>query len=419
MQPAHFRYKTVSEQLAASMIHGRTEDGIKWTYVDGLGLECIYQAGKITGHDQWKDWVIRQFDRLVHEDGTIDGYGTDAYSLDMSTPGKALFAIYAETGDGKFRAALDMFYRQLELQPRTRSGGYWHKGRYPDQMWLDGLYMYARLKVRYALEFLPSARRTEEIEDLVHQFSLLYRHVYDPDTGLLFHAWDESTRMPWADKDTGQSPCIWGRAMGWYCMALVDVIECLGIGDCDASPSLFSEYREHRQLLTDIARALADTLPRWQDPSGLWWQIMNQADRPCNYLESSCSSMFAYFLLKMARIIPGPDEASRIRYTDAGRAAYYGLLRDKVIRDQDGTLHLESICRGAGLGKAEDHLPYRDGTFLYYCTKEPIVRDNWQGMGPLLLASLETEWLRSQPEHVRTNGQRSDHDRRTDDGSMD
>lgn len=374
---------TMAERLAVSMIHCHETKPLEWNYVDGLGLECIYRAGKVTGHPEWRNWVAEQFDGLVHQDGTVDAYNLEEYSLDMIAPGKALFDIYNDTHREKYKKALDMFQLQLERQPRTPSGGYWHKGRYPNQMWLDGLYMQGAFKARYACKYLSNEDKLDAINDLVSQFTLVYKHTYDERTGLLFHAWDESRRMPWADKATGRSPSIWGRALGWYCMALADVIDYL---------SQEGEFQAQCKTLVNLASSLAQALARWQDISGLWWQVMDQGDGEYNYLESSCSAMFTYFLLKFARIATLPPDA-RIQCRRAGGKGYEGLLRDKVTEDTEGYLHLHSICRGAGLGQAADSLPYRDGTFTYYCTKEPIVQDNWQGVAPLMLAALETDWM--------------------------
>lgn len=375
--------KTIAEKLAVSMIHSRETLAPGWNYVDGLGLECLYKVAKITRHQEWMDWVAQQFDGLVRDDGTVDVYDLEEYSLDMSAPGKALFDLYDDTHQEKYKKALDLFQLQLEKQPRTPSGGYWHKGRYTNQMWLDGLYMQGALKARYACKFFAPDKKLDAINDLVFQFKLIYDNTYDSRTGLLFHAWDESRQMPWADKETGRSPCIWGRALGWYCMALVDVIEYLAKD---------GEFQNQCQVLIGLSVSLAKALARWQDVSGLWWQVMDKGGERYNYLESSCSAMFTYFLLKLSRIAEKLPQEDRDGYRSTGAAGYQGLLRNQVTEDDEGYLHLHSICRGAGLGQAADIYPYRDGTFMYYCTKEPIVQDNWQGVAPLLLSALEIDW---------------------------
>ena len=375
---------TIAEQLILSMLHNRSNQGLIWNYVDGLGLECLYNVGKITQHPEWLDWVLKKFESLVNENGTIDAYDLEEYSLDMIAPGKALFAIYHDTHQGKYKKVLDLFQLQLEKQPRTPSGGYWHKGRYTNQMWLDGLYMQGLFKARYACEFLALEKRVAALDDLVFQFSLIYTHTFDLQTGLLFHAWDESKQMPWSDKKTGCSPCIWGRALGWYCMALVDVAEYLMQNGA---------FQNHYEALLVLSVSLAEAVAQWQDASGLWWQIMDQGGKQYNYLESSCSSMFTYFFLKLSRIAETLPQSTRDRFRKTGIAGYQGLLRDKVTVDSEGYLHLDAICRGAGLGKSADNNPYRDGTFVYYCAREPIVQDNWQGVVPLTLAALEMEWL--------------------------
>lgn len=371
----------VAELLVSSMIHAHTMP-IRWNYVDGLGLECIYRAGKATSQDSWLDWTRRNFDNLFLQDGTIDGYDLQEYSLDQIAPGKAFFDLYLDTHQEKYRRTLDLFQSQLEQQPRTPSGGYWHKKRYPNQMWLDGLYMQGALKTRYAIMFLGDDECLAGLSDLVGQFRLIYDRTYDQKTGLLFHAWDESKRMPWADEATGCSPSIWGRALGWYAMALVDVLAYF-----PDRPPFYSLRNTLRELCISVAQAVI----RWQDRSGLWWQVMDRGGERCNYLESSCSAMFTYFLLKLARLIPPTKQQEAPIFRNAGRRGYEGLFRDKVTKDADGYLHLHGICRGAGLGRSADSNPYRNGTFLYYCTQEPIVQDNWQGMAPLLLATLEME----------------------------
>lgn len=356
-----------------------TSEVAEWSYVDGLGLECIYKAGKALGRGEWLDWIAARFDLFLNEDGSVRTYDLEEYSLDQISPGKVFFELYHRTGNEKYRKALDMFQRQLDTQPRTPSGGYWHKLRYPDQMWLDGLYMQGPFKARYALEF---GDPQVAFEDLVNQFELIYTKTHDVKTGLLLHAWDESRKMPWADKETGLSPCVWGRALGWYCMALVDVLDYMPEG---------KGYDGYRGRLLDIARKLAPVVVRWQNESGLWWQVMDRGGEKDNYLETSASTMFVYFLLKMDR--KGYlRQADKEIFTGAARKGYEALVRERVVEDAGtGELHLTGICRGAGLGRSADTNPYRDGTYEYYCTGEPVVQDNLQGIGPFITTVMEVE----------------------------
>jgi len=237
-------------------------------------------------------------------------------------------------------------------------------------MWLDGLYMQGPFYAQYAAEFGNDA----DFDDVVHQFTMMESKARDAQTGLLYHAWDESGKQPWANPDTGCSPHFWGRAMGWYCMALVDTLAFI-------PPS----HSKHIEALTAIALRLIAPLIKFQDASGLWYQVMDRGRSPGNYLESSGSSMFLYFLLKTIRlgIVPQTDtEAVKA----AAERAYHGLLEQKVREDSSGELHLTGICKVAGLGGT----PYRDGSYEYYIN-EPQAADDFKGVGPFIMALIEYE----------------------------
>jgi unsaturated rhamnogalacturonyl hydrolase len=233
-------------------------------------------------------------------------------------------------------------------------------------MWLDGLYMASPFYARYVSENGPA----EEAADVVRQFTLIESHARDSATGLLYHAWDESREQRWANPETGCSPHFWGRALGWYCMALVDALDYIPSED-----------------LIAIARRLTAPLEHFQHKeSGLWYQVLDQGTREKNYLETSCSAMFVYFLLKMLRKgYVSEAQAESVRRT--ALAGYDGLTRLMLRRDEAaGELHLSGICSVAGLGGT----PYRDGSFAYYVS-EPVVADDFKGVGPFILASLECE----------------------------
>jgi len=374
-----------TERMCLSVMKRYTSEEAHWDYKDGLGLECIYRAGNAMDKHDWLDWVQAKYELFIKEDGTVKGYDFDEYSMDQISPGKVLFDLYDNTGDVRYKNLLDLFYKQLESQPRTPSGGFWHKGIYPNQMWLDGLYMQGSFYIRYAAKF---GNLEACLKDLVQQFELIYTKTCDEKTGLLYHAWDESKEMAWSDPNTGLSKCVWARALGWYCMALLDVLDYV---------PLEKPFQEYRVRLIQLAMNLVKPLLDVQDPeTGLWWQVMDRANEGKNYLESSGSAMFVYFLFKMARKGYLVDEEAKLAII-AGNKGFQGLIKEKIEVDHDGELHLTDICRGAGLGKYYPECPFRDGTFEYYTEREPIVTDNLQGTGPFILAALEAEY----PELLR------------------
>lgn len=360
--------------MCLSVMNRYTKETAYYDYVNGLGLECIYRAAIALEKPEWKKWVRDIYESFFDGDGKIQAYSKEEYSMDQISPGKVFFDMYDETGAPKYKMMLDLFFSQLENQPRTPSGGFWHKKIYPDQMWLDGLYMQGPFYVRYAKRYGDLERC---LEDLVFQFELIYRHTQDEKTGLLYHAWDERRKMPWADPDTGRSRSIWGRALGWYCMALVDVLDYVPEG---------SEYKTR---LLSLVSALIGPIIKAQDPlTGLWYQVLDRQGERDNYLESSCSSMFVNFLAKCYR-----KGYCEVAAREAAEKGYQGLLEYKVYVDRHfpEDYHLIDICKGAGLGQYYAGCPFRDGSYEYYTLREPRMWDNLQGVGPFILAALEME----------------------------
>jgi unsaturated rhamnogalacturonyl hydrolase len=312
------------------------------------------------------------YDTKIGEGGVISGYREDEYNLDQINPGKTLFSLYKTFGEEKYRAAIERLYSQLSHQPRTKTKGFWHKKIYPWQMWLDGLYMQGPFYAQYAAEYGGPG----DFDDLVHQFVLMEAKARDEDSGLLYHAWDEARKQLWANPDTGCSPHFWGRAMGWFCMALTDALDHI-------PPS----RKEQAAVLKAIALRMVAPILKYQDKkSGLWYQILDRGQSEKNYPESSASSMFVYFLFKLIRsgALP-PEDLSPVK--EAALAGYSGLLNHQLAEDESG-LHLRGICKVAGLGGS----PYRDGSYEYY-VNEPVSVDDFKGVGPFILASLEYEAL--------------------------
>lgn len=341
----------------------------EWDYEQGVALKGFDVLWKQTGNRIYLDYMKRILDKFVETDGTIRTYDLLEYNIDHITPGRILLSLYNETKDEKYRKAAALLREQLQWQPRTKEGGFWHKHRYPYQMWLDGLYMGGPFYAQYSAEF----NEGRDFEDVVNQFVWMEEHARDPRTGLLFHAWDESRKQRWADPQTGQSPEFWSRAMGWYAMALVDVLDYL------------PENYPRRAELVAIFQRLATALVKYQDgESGVWFQVTDKGERKGNYLEASASSMFVYAMAK----------GVRLKYLDKSfeqpvRKGFDGLIKNFVTTDSDGTVHLIKACSGAGLGGN----PYRDGSFDYY-VKEPLRTDDLKAIGPFILASIEMEILK-------------------------
>lgn len=361
-----------------SMFHGGAPRA-RWDYTTSLlGLSLVKLAER-TGQASYADYGVKTVESFIQPDGSIATYKMDEYNIDMIPPGKVLLLRYEQGHrDARIKTAIETLRTQLRKHPRTAEGGYWHKLRYPHQMWLDGLFMASPFLAHYGKLFEePSA-----FDDVANQIVLMDRHAYDQKTGLYYHAWDEKRGQPWANKDTGQSPNFWSRAIGWYAMSLVDSL--------DFFPPTHPEV-EH---INEILRRLADGVVRWQDPaSGLWWQVTDQGAREGNYLEATSSSMFVYALAKGINRGYLPRE----KYLPAVMKGYAGIIRDLVRTDADGRVNLTQCCEVAGLGYTNSKGRARDGSFDYYVT-EPIIANDLKGTGPFILAGLEMQELLSTAE---------------------
>ena len=291
-------------------------------------------------------------------------YRKGEYNLDQINAGKTLFALLDGSGEERFGKAADILFAQLETQPRCKCGVYWHKEIYPWQIWLDGLYMEGPFKAEYALRHNDS----EALDDIVKQCITVYEIMKDKETGLLYHCYDESRGMKWSDDSTGLSPHFWSRSIGWYLMALIDILDYL------------PEEHKGREDLKDIISKLSSSVLQFQDDSGMWYQVTDEGSREGNYLETSSTSMFAYSFLKGARL--GYLDSS---FIPAGVKAIEGM-KERYLRKDGDELHLGGICSVAGLGGN----PYRDGSFRYYIS-EPVREDDFKGVGPFILACTEME----------------------------
>lgn len=337
----------------------------RWAYVPGMMLMAIARTGDFYNKDAYSDFMKRHMDLFVLEDGCVRGYRIEEYNLDQINQGKNLFALSARFHDSRYEKASHMLAAQLNSQPRTTDGGFWHKKVYPFQMWLDGLYMSSPFLAQYAKTY----NRPELFDEVTHQLLLVERRTRDPKTGLLYHGWDEAKEQVWADPESGRSPHFWSRALGWYVMALVDSLE------------FFPVDHPKRGTIMGIFERLSRVLGRFQEKeSGLWFQVLDQSFREGNYLETSGSCMFIYALAKSVRLqyLEQPSRAVAER-------AYEGLIKRFVEVNENG-VHLHSMCHGAGL--SDD----RNGSYEYYIG-EQVVSDAQIGVAPFILASLEMERL--------------------------
>ncbi len=357
-----------SVRWALSLLERTPPETLSWHYENALLLLAADRAGRVHGNPVLGTAVRRFVAARVDGDGRIEGYREDEYNLDQLNPGRLLL-LHPDSRSPGLQAAVARLERQLDRQPRCRCGGYWHKQIYPDQMWLDGLYM----AQPFATACGRRAGRPARFDEAVAQFRILWERARDGRTGLLYHAWDESRRQLWSRPDTGCSPNFWGRAVGWYAMALVDTLDYLPPG------------YEDRRVLTGILERLVPAVLKFQDPgTGLWYQVLDQEARAGNYLETSASAMFAYTFAKAARKGLIPDRIAEEAAESAARARA-GIDRFQV-RSDDGSPVLEGICAVAGLGGD----PYRDGSFEYYVSS-PRNPNDPKGTGPYILALLEAE----------------------------
>ena len=346
-----------------------------WNYIDGCMIKAIIELYHIRKDPKYLEFADNFIDYFVQEDGSITSYRPEEYNLDNVNAGKTLFDLYELTGKEKYRKAIDTVYSQLKRQPRTSGGNFWHKMIYPNQVWLDGLYMAQPFYMQYELTY----NEGKNCRDSYRQFMNVYNLMRDLRNGLYYHAYDDSRESFWCDPVTGLSDNFWLRAMGWYAMALIDTAEIMPDTMKEEKESLLKNYRE-----------LIDAMLPYQDKeTGMWYQVVNRGRISPNYLESSGSAIFAYAIMKSVRL--GFLDPS---YFDYGKRAFDGICRT-YLSEKDGELQLGGICLVAGLGNKE----MREGTFEYYM-REPIVMNDAKGVAPLILAYVEILFR----ENVEKNG---------------
>lgn len=340
---------------------------IKWAYTKGLACDAFLALWKVTGNRAYFNYAKAYADTMIDKSGVVYGYKMEDYNIDNINPGKMLFDLFAETKDPRYETVLKTLRRQFENHPRTTEGGFWHKKVYPHQMWLDGVYMGAPFYAHYGKVY----KEPKCIDDAVNWVVLMEKKSRDPKTGLLYHAWDESKEQKWANNETGQAPHFWGRGMGWYAMALVDILD-------------YVTEKSKRDEIIKIINRTAEALVKVQDQkTGVWYQVLDMAGREGNYLESSGSAMFTYFLFKAVK--NGYLDKS---YLLPAKRAYQGMIDHLIRTESNGRIVITQACGGAGLGGN----PYRDGSYEYYINEKK--RDNDpKAVAPFILASLLFEEL--------------------------
>jgi unsaturated rhamnogalacturonyl hydrolase len=350
-----------------SLINYNGKGNADWSYDVAMLAMTIDKLG---GFDQkYSNYMKTYYDYFINEDGTVAHYSIEEYNIDRINPAKGLITLHKRTGEEKYNKAIHLFVEQMKNHPKTESGGYWHKNIYPYQMWLDGIYMASPFLAQYAKEY----NSPEWFDIVTHQVLLIHEKTLDPSTGLLYHAWDESKEQRWCNPETGQSPHFWSRAIGWYLMAIVDILDFL------------PEHHSDRAKMIAILNYEIDALLKVADEeTGLWYQVLDQGGREGNYIEGSGSCMYTYAMAKAAR--KGYIDAS---YETIANEKFSAIIKTLITTDKKGNLVLNNVCGGCGLGSYDGN-PYRDGSFNYYITEKVVPNDS-KGVSPFIMAAIELD----------------------------
>lgn len=336
----------------------------RWHYVEAIIMKSYLDSWEIGGKEEEYQFVKNFIDGL-YVDGSVPQINLSYFTIDQIRMVSVLFTLYRREGDEKYKKTMDDLYHQLkEKYPRTASGNFWHKENYPDQVWLDGLYMGQPFYAEYIREFEP----VKDYSDTMHQIMNVRKNIFDEKRKLYLHAFDESRKMFWCDPATGLSPNVWSRAVGWYVMALIDILD------------LLAEENIDHQFLSDLLKETVDGMIPHQHGSGLWFQVVDREETPGNYLETSGTAMMSYAVLKAVRLGHLPADYRKIAVK-----AFDGIIK-KYLTEKNGEMILGGICQSAGLGKHPESGVIRDGSFEYYTRGEPVVENNGHGAAPFLMA---------------------------------
>lgn len=359
--------RSTPERTAWNLEKLREGKGASWNYIDGCMLTALMEMEGLTGDGCYFDFAKAVADHFVGEDGSIRTFKPEAFNLDDINEGRVLFPLYQRTGEEKYRRAADFLRGRLARQPRTAEGNFWHKAIYPNQVWLDGIYMAQPFYALYETHFGGG-----DCSDTVGQIKTVRARMFSEEKGLYFHGYDASRSAFWADPETGCSKSFWLRSLGWFAVALADLLDILPQGG-------------GRDSLAAVFAELMESAARYADPAtGLYWQVPDQGGRAGNYLETSGSAMMAYAMLKGARL-----GALDKGYAAKGRRTFDGIMEKYLTFTQDG-LDLGGICLVAGLGPEDNRR--RDGSYEYYIS-EPVVANDAKGVAPFVLAYTEVKRL--------------------------
>lgn len=348
----------------------------RWNYTQGLVTLANQKLYKATNNSKYNNFVTSFAEQMVDDNGKIKGgYSIKRYSLDLINPGKILFQLYNDTKEERYKIAMDTLHEQLLTHPRNSDGGYWHKSNYPWQMWLDGVYMADPFSAQYGAAF----KNMQAIDDAILQVELIQKHTYDARTGLNFHGYDEKRAQFWANKTTGCSSHVWGRAQGWYCMALVDILDFIP-----------QDYPKRKALIKNLKKVYTAVLKSQDEDSGVWWQVMDAPNREGNYLESTCSTMFVYAFAKAYN-----KGYVGKKFLKASQKGFEGILNQFIEENTDGSISITKCCAVAGLGGKNPQ--DRDGSYAYYLS-EPIRKNDAKAVGPFILAGIELQKTQNDKE---------------------
>lgn len=322
----------------------------RWHYHQGVFLQAMEGLWRITGEQKYLQYIREYVDLFVDGDGNLAVQD----HLDDLMPGQLLLTLHQETGADSYKAAADMLIGKLEHWKRNAAGGFWHKDIYPDQMWLDGIYMQGPFAVKYAELY----SRKSLVDLVVEQALLMFDTMWDEETGLLYHAWDASRKAAWAHPETGLSPEFWGRSVGWYGFALVDMLDSIRPG-----------HTERSKLISILVKVVEGVIQYQDRENGLWYQVTNKPEQPGNWPELSCSTLFVYTIAKAVRM--GYVPAALMTYA---RSGFEGVCR-RVGLSEDGAVFIPDICIGTGVGDYQHYIKrerktndlHGAATFVHMC----------------------------------------------------
>jgi len=324
-------------------------------YHAGVFLSGMMKTYEICGGEEYFDYVKKWVDSVVVAPGIVNQYMKG--SLDDYMAAILLFPLYEKTWDKKYSQTLHMLMANIRNWVKNPYGGFYHKEWCPDQVWLDGLYMAGPLQALYGKTFKEKCF----LDEAVRQAVIMYENIQDKETKLLYHAWDASKTAPWCDKETGLAPEVWGRALGWYVVAILDIMEHLDENS--------SEYKKLAEIEKEVLLAV---LSYQGKENKLWYQVVNKADCDGNWPESSCSCLYVYAAAKAVRM--GVIEKE---YLEIALSGFEAIMKEFVRIDEEDNLILSGVCIGTGVLDYNGYI------------NRPTSENDLHGMGAFLLMCSE------------------------------